>query len=176
MVTISSDKLLKLCTELYSSIDDTSDTQDAIDRIREEARKLMQPLTQGSGETHHRDADWVLAMAQALGTDSGYSVPIAPTPEAFRALFDALRTTQTQGQEAETNRELGGRDVREIIQELRQEAIELRKKQTTLVPFDADYCDMVADQLGDAWERAELALSGVNTAAQPPVTPGGESK
>ena len=39
-----------------------------------------------------RDADWALAMAGALGTDSGFSVPIVPSVEAFRMLFDAVRS------------------------------------------------------------------------------------
>jgi hypothetical protein len=53
---------------------------------------------QGAVALHHatssplgRDADWVLAMGEALGMNSGYSVPIVPTPEAFRRLFDAVR-------------------------------------------------------------------------------------
>ncbi len=38
-----------------------------------------------------RDRDWILAMAAALGTDSGFHVPIAPTKEAFAQLFAAVR-------------------------------------------------------------------------------------
>lgn len=41
-----------------------------------------------------RDADWALAMAEALDSDSGYSVPIVPSPDAFRALFAAVRATK----------------------------------------------------------------------------------
>jgi len=40
-----------------------------------------------------RDRDWILAMAAALGTDSGYKVPIVPKPEPFRELFDSLRAS-----------------------------------------------------------------------------------
>jgi len=40
-----------------------------------------------------RDADWALARAKALGTDSGYSIPIVPSVEAFRELFAAVRST-----------------------------------------------------------------------------------
>lgn len=38
-----------------------------------------------------RDADWALAMAQALGADSNYEVPIVPDPDAFRKLFNNIR-------------------------------------------------------------------------------------
>jgi hypothetical protein len=38
-----------------------------------------------------RDHDWILAMAAALGTNSGFSVPIVPTKEAFEALFADIR-------------------------------------------------------------------------------------
>jgi hypothetical protein len=47
-----------------------------------------------------RDTDWVLAMAEALGTDSGYSVPIVPTADAFRELFSAIRSTPPQQEQS----------------------------------------------------------------------------
>lgn len=40
--------------------------------------------------TAKRDSEWVWAMAQALGTNSGLSVPIVPDVEAFRKLFEKL--------------------------------------------------------------------------------------
>ena len=42
-----------------------------------------------------RDTDWILAMASALGPDSGFRVPIVPTPEAFKELFAALSGNST---------------------------------------------------------------------------------
>jgi hypothetical protein len=48
-------------------------------------------LTVPPGSPLGRDADWALAMGAALGTDSGYSIPIVPEPQAFRQLFDAIR-------------------------------------------------------------------------------------
>lgn len=38
-----------------------------------------------------RDLEWILAMAEALGTNSGLSVPIVPDVEAFRKLFEEVR-------------------------------------------------------------------------------------
>jgi hypothetical protein len=38
-----------------------------------------------------RDKDWILAMAAALGANSGFAVPIVPTVEAFKALFHDIR-------------------------------------------------------------------------------------
>ena len=45
----------------------------------------------GKNEPHDRDKDWVLAMAYALGLDSGYEVPIVPEVEVFKRFFAALR-------------------------------------------------------------------------------------
>jgi hypothetical protein len=44
-----------------------------------------------------RDRDWILAMAEALGTDSQYMVPIVPSVEAFRTLFAAVRAAPQAG-------------------------------------------------------------------------------
>lgn len=44
--------------------------------------------------TAKRDADWIWAIAQALGTDSGFNVPIVPDVEAFRKLFEAVRAKE----------------------------------------------------------------------------------
>jgi hypothetical protein len=44
-----------------------------------------------------RDRDWILAMAEALGTDSQYTVPIVPSVEAFRTLFAAVRAAPQAG-------------------------------------------------------------------------------
>jgi hypothetical protein len=69
-------------------------------RLRELCGQLTSPATptatasQESSSPHGRDADWALAMAQALGTNSGYSVPIVPDADAFRKLFDAVRASQ----------------------------------------------------------------------------------
>lgn len=38
-----------------------------------------------------RDRDWLLAMADALGTGSGYRVPLVPESEPFRELFAVVR-------------------------------------------------------------------------------------
>ncbi|GMV18617.1 MAG: hypothetical protein AMXMBFR56_68410 [Polyangiaceae bacterium] len=38
-----------------------------------------------------RDLEWILAMAQALGTDSKFNVPIRPDVEVFRKLFEQVR-------------------------------------------------------------------------------------
>jgi hypothetical protein len=38
-----------------------------------------------------RDKDWILAMADALGMQSGFNVPIVPEPEPFRKLFAEIR-------------------------------------------------------------------------------------
>lgn len=32
-----------------------------------------------------RDRDWILAMASALGTDSGYDIPVVPNPDVIEA-------------------------------------------------------------------------------------------
>lgn len=58
---------------------------------------LQAERVQADGSDRHstpvsaRDADWILAMAAALGTDSGYFIPIAPSAAAFQDLFDAIR-------------------------------------------------------------------------------------
>lgn len=38
-----------------------------------------------------RDLEWILAMEQALGTDSKFNVPIRPDVEVFRKLFEQVR-------------------------------------------------------------------------------------
>ena len=53
-------------------------------------KTLERTLHAKERELADRDNDWILAMAAALGTDSGYSVLIVPTPEAFRAFFATL--------------------------------------------------------------------------------------
>jgi hypothetical protein len=44
-----------------------------------------------------RDRDWVLAMAAALGSDSGFSVPLVPEAEPFRKLFASLVEREKNG-------------------------------------------------------------------------------
>lgn len=46
---------------------------------------------QGESELMKRDRDWVLAMAYALGVDSGFNIPIVPEPAPFRTLFAEIR-------------------------------------------------------------------------------------
>ena len=41
-----------------------------------------------------RDREWILAMAEALGTRGGHEVPIVPEAEPFRRLFDSIRARQ----------------------------------------------------------------------------------
>lgn len=53
----------------------------------------------GQGSPFGRDADWVLAMADALGHDSGYNVPIVPEAEPFRKLFAEIRAAPERGKE-----------------------------------------------------------------------------
>lgn len=71
------------------------DIADAYSAMLSAAPKAPQQVSNAST----RNTDWVLAMAEALGTDSGYSVPIVPTAEAFRELFAAIRSTPPQQQE-----------------------------------------------------------------------------
>lgn len=37
-----------------------------------------------------RDKDWILAMAEALGSDSGFVIPIVPEARLFEELFEAV--------------------------------------------------------------------------------------
>lgn len=48
------------------------------------------------GERAEPAADWVLAMAKALGMDSGFRIPIVPDVEAFKDLFAAVRASAVQ--------------------------------------------------------------------------------
>ena len=50
-------------------------------------------------ELANRDRDWILAMGHALGLDSGFSIPIVPTVEQFKLLFDAVAARGAEGQE-----------------------------------------------------------------------------
>jgi hypothetical protein len=50
--------------------------------------------------TDARDQDWILAIAASLGMNSGYSVPIVPTKEAFDTLFASIRAGHAAGQAA----------------------------------------------------------------------------
>lgn len=54
------------------------------------AGQATEPVAE-RGSPCGNDADWVLAMAGALGTDSGILVPIVPSREGFRQLFDEVR-------------------------------------------------------------------------------------
>lgn len=74
-----------------------------LDRIRQERDDAIGPLVSMqakvdeaeaalTGAQQNRDRDWVLGMAYALGTDSGYDVPIVPKIEPIKALFDAIRS------------------------------------------------------------------------------------
>jgi len=45
-----------------------------------------------------RDRDWILAMAYALGLDSGYEVPIVPEVEVFKRFFAALRDSPSEAE------------------------------------------------------------------------------
>lgn len=45
----------------------------------------------GAFAIERRDRDWILAMAEALGTSSGHKVPIVPETAPFRELFAAVR-------------------------------------------------------------------------------------
>lgn len=44
-----------------------------------------------------RDSEWVLAMARALGADSGLTIPIVPDADAFRKLVTAIREEEWHG-------------------------------------------------------------------------------
>lgn len=59
--------------------------------------RINTALTAHGGEqaVHSRDMDWVLAMANALGRDSEFSVPIVPKSEPFKKLFAEIRERQT---------------------------------------------------------------------------------
>ena len=61
-----------------------------IDLQNNQLGEMQAALHAKERELADRDNDWILAMAAALGTDSGYSVLIVPTPEAFRAFFATL--------------------------------------------------------------------------------------
>lgn len=54
----------------------------------------------GESASQKRDRDWILAMAAALGTDSGFNVPIVPEAEPFRDLFAAVRAQPVEPAEA----------------------------------------------------------------------------
>jgi hypothetical protein len=45
--------------------------------------------------TSDRDMAWILAIGHALGLDSGYMVPIVPTVEQFKLLFEEVRKRVT---------------------------------------------------------------------------------
>jgi hypothetical protein len=81
-------------------------------RERCEALRTAQP---------DRDRDWILAMAHALGTDSGFNVPIVPTVEQFKLLFAAVRAQQQQAEQTEVGREFLGKIVRMVWMEWARE-------------------------------------------------------
>jgi hypothetical protein len=89
------DKFPELNTSNYNNDDVCELNAWGIELVLSAAPKAPQQVSNAST----RDTDWVLAMAEALGTDSGYSVPIVPTAEAFRELFAAIRSTPPQQQE-----------------------------------------------------------------------------
>jgi hypothetical protein len=55
-----------------------------IEYLREQVAELEQRVTA-------RDTDWILAIGNALGLDSGYMVPIVPKPDLFKDLFAKIR-------------------------------------------------------------------------------------
>ena len=55
--------------------------------------KYIAAIERLRAELANRDRDWVLAMASALGTNSGYMVPIIPEPKPFEELFAAIIAT-----------------------------------------------------------------------------------
>jgi hypothetical protein len=89
------DKFPELNTSNYNNDDVCELNAWGIELVLSAAPKAPQQVSNAST----RDTDWVLAMAEALGTDSGYSVPIVPTAEAFRELFAAIRSNPPQQQE-----------------------------------------------------------------------------
>ncbi len=43
-----------------------------------------------------RDADWVLALGEAVGLDSGIEVPIVPDPDVCRRFLDAVSANRAE--------------------------------------------------------------------------------
>lgn len=59
--------------------------------------KLKERIEELEASNARRDRDWVLAMASALGTNSGFSVPLVPEAAPFRKLFAALVEREKNG-------------------------------------------------------------------------------
>lgn len=53
-----------------------------------------------------RDREWIIAIGGALGTHSGFSVPVVPSADAFRELFLAIRERAVKEIEAKALRAL----------------------------------------------------------------------
>jgi hypothetical protein len=60
-------------------------------KTRKQIVQLERDLASARAE---RDMEWTLAIAFALGTNSGYRVPIVPAQEQLRKLFDAVREAE----------------------------------------------------------------------------------
>lgn len=60
-------------------------TPERVLELLDEIDSLRATLT--ATQQADRDNEWVMAMAEALGTNSGFTVPIVPDSFAFRALF-----------------------------------------------------------------------------------------
>lgn len=54
-------------------------------------RERCRVLEAQAATVAERDVAWVLAMTEALGADSGYTIPVVPDAQAFRNLFALLR-------------------------------------------------------------------------------------
>jgi hypothetical protein len=61
----------------------------AKDKALAEAADALAALA-AQPQASDRDADWTLAIGKAFGLDSGFSIPVTPSVEAFKTLFAAV--------------------------------------------------------------------------------------
>lgn len=98
-----SDEARKIAHELYEDSATAADIEAALLEFAAaevaSGMQMMHTLIAGTRQeaaanaepVANRDIDWILAMSHALGTNSGFNVPIVPTVEQFKILFDAIR-------------------------------------------------------------------------------------
>lgn len=60
-------------------------------QAQKDAQEAAEVLESLAGASSQRDVDWILAMGHALGMDSGIQIPIVPSVERFKELFQAVR-------------------------------------------------------------------------------------
>ncbi len=73
----------------------TSKLVDAANNYADQA-KLFHKLVDAQIAREQRDNDWIFAIADAVGLNSGYNIPIVPTTKAFKDFFATFNSERDE--------------------------------------------------------------------------------